>query len=246
MPLLDHFHPPLRTERHWESFHALWATTIAETLNETLLPEAYFAEVHVHVGSRVKIDVATFEESQGAFDRDANRDEGGIAIAPVQAWAPPVPDLSMPAIFPDSLEVLIFNNEGGPTLVAAVELISPANKDRPAYRRAFAAKCASYLQQGIGLIIVDIVTDRRDNLHNELVELSGVGSDFILPPNDLYAVAYRPIRQPNVERIDIWRAPLSIGGRLPVLPLALDKQVCVPLDLDGAYRQACKMGRLPG
>ena len=25
MPLLDHFHPPLSDERHWESFHAAWA-----------------------------------------------------------------------------------------------------------------------------------------------------------------------------------------------------------------------------
>jgi hypothetical protein len=24
MPLLDHFHPPLSTERHWESFYAAW------------------------------------------------------------------------------------------------------------------------------------------------------------------------------------------------------------------------------
>ena len=38
----------------------------------------------------------------------------------------------MPAIFPDSIEVLVYNSEAGPVLVAAVELISPANKDRAA------------------------------------------------------------------------------------------------------------------
>ena len=27
MSLGDHFHPPLSTIRHWESFHAAWATT---------------------------------------------------------------------------------------------------------------------------------------------------------------------------------------------------------------------------
>ncbi|HWE03358.1 MAG TPA: DUF4058 family protein [Tepidisphaeraceae bacterium] len=246
MPLRDHFHPPLSAERHWESFHALWATTIADALNETLLPQSYFAEVHVHGGSRVEIDVATFDSSPGAFDGNDSRDEGGIAIAPIRAWAPPAPDLSMPAIFPDSLEVFVFNSEGGPTLVAAVELVSPGNKDRQEYRRAFAPKCSNYLQQGIGLVIVDIVTDRRANLHYELVNLLGVGGEFMLPADDLYAVAYRPIRRPHVEQIDIWRAPLTIGDRLPLLPLALDKQVCVPLDLETTYRQACRMGRLPG
>ena len=32
----------------------------------------------------------------------------------------------------------------------AIELASPGNKDRPETRRAFAAKCASYLARGIG------------------------------------------------------------------------------------------------
>jgi hypothetical protein len=36
--------------------------------------------------------------------------------------------------------------------------VSPANKDRDETRRAFIAKCAAYLQRGIGLIVVDIRT----------------------------------------------------------------------------------------
>ena len=32
MPLKDHFHPPLSEVRHWESFHARWATGIADLL----------------------------------------------------------------------------------------------------------------------------------------------------------------------------------------------------------------------
>ena len=61
MPLLDHFHPPLSQSRHWESFHAAWAAEIMRTLNRRVLPRGYFAEAQVHVGSRVEIDVATFE-----------------------------------------------------------------------------------------------------------------------------------------------------------------------------------------
>src|SRR6516225_1049993 len=44
-------------------------------------------------------------------------------------------------------------------LVAAVELVSPANKGRPAHRRDFAIKCASYLRQHISVIVVDVVTE---------------------------------------------------------------------------------------
>lgn len=43
MPLRDHFHPPLIIERPWEGFHSTWATSIADLLNEQILPEQYVA-----------------------------------------------------------------------------------------------------------------------------------------------------------------------------------------------------------
>jgi hypothetical protein len=43
MGLLDHFHPPLSTRRHWHAFYNDWATYIASDLNRQL-PEGYFAE----------------------------------------------------------------------------------------------------------------------------------------------------------------------------------------------------------
>src|SRR5271170_4810589 len=52
MALLDHFHPPLFSERHWEAFHARWAVAIADALNGSL-PEDYFAETRTHVGSPI-------------------------------------------------------------------------------------------------------------------------------------------------------------------------------------------------
>src|SRR5207253_8322791 len=119
--------------------------------------------------------------------------KGGTATMPTNAWAPSVPDLLLPAVFPDSIEILVFSGEAGPTLVAAVELVSPGNKDRDETRRAFAAKCASYLQQGVGLVVVDIVTSRHANLHDDLVDLLGQSDEFAFPAaTPLYATAYRP------------------------------------------------------
>src|SRR5437763_16385261 len=111
MPLLDHFRPPLSDARHWESFHAAWAGSIADALNRDLLPPGYFAEEHVHVGSRVEIDVATFDASAAA--RAGASDQGAVAVA-TRAWAPPAPTTLWPAVFPDSLEVLVFSGEAGP------------------------------------------------------------------------------------------------------------------------------------
>ena len=240
MPLLDHFRPPLHPMRHWESFHAQWAGAIADALNTTLLPQDYFAEIQVHIGSRIEVDVATLHGG-GTVEASGN---GGVAIAPARPWAPPAAAMSIPAVFPDSAEVLVFHELEGLDLVAAVELVSPSNKDRPESRRGFAAKSATYLQQGVGLVVMDIVTDHHFNLHNELMDLLNVGERFHINETPTYGVAYRPIRRPDEGRIDIWPATLSVGEMLPQLPLALNRGICVPLDLEQTYTEARRRSRL--
>ena len=163
MPLLDHLHAPLAPRRHWESFLVNWAGAIADSLNEHLLPEGYFAEEHAHLG----------RESRSTWRRSMSRarpPRGGrpTTTLPARLWTPPAATMIIPAAFPDRFEVLVFESEGGARLVAAIELVSPANKDRDAHRRAFSLKCASYLCQGISLIVIDIVTSRQANLHDEI------------------------------------------------------------------------------
>src|SRR5687768_9019705 len=139
MPLLDHFHPPLGRQRHWESFHGQWAGALANSLNSGLLPPGYFAEMQVTLaGGRVEVDVPTLEEqANGATLADSPSPQGGATTLTAPVWAPPAPALELPAAFPDEVEVLVFSTEGGPTLVGAIELVSPRNKDRPDARRAF-------------------------------------------------------------------------------------------------------------
>jgi Protein of unknown function (DUF4058) len=240
MPLLDHFHPPLAPRRHWESFHVNWAGAIADALNESLLPDGYFAEEHAHLGPFVEIDVATYTDSETSAER-----AGGTATLPARAWAPPAPPLVVPAAFPDAFEVLVFESEGGSRLVAAIELVSPGNKDRDGHRQAFAIKCASYLCQGVSLIVIDIVTSRRANLHNEIVRLLGHGEQFTLSAEtNLYAVAYRPIVRDQRQQIEIWPSLLEIGNTLPLLPLSLNAELCLPIDLEASYAAACQRRRL--
>ncbi len=244
MPLLDHFHPPLSDQRRWESFHSSWATRIADALTERWLPPNYIAEEHVHLGPSVEIDVGTFEQ-----DASAATEEGGGVVAAVspKVWTPPAPDAVLPAAFPETFEVRVLCTDTGPKLVAAIELVSPGNKDRPAERRAFAAKCASYLCQGISVILVDIVTHRRANLHNETLRVLEAAEGFHLPPEILlYAVAYRPLRRNGRDEIGIWRTPLALGQPLPTLPLGLRADLAVPVDFEATYAEACQRKRLTG
>jgi hypothetical protein len=240
MPLLDHFHPPLSEDRSWEAFHAAWAGSLADDLNRRL-PERYFAdELVTQAGAGVEVDVATMEERGSAAGNGAVTTTATPAV-----WAPPAPAVTFPAALSDDIEVRVFSTEAGPKLVGAIELVSPRNKDRAESRRAFAIKCASYLTQGIGLIVVDVVTARRANLHNEIVGLFLSAEAARLPPEaGLYAVAYRPVRRQEREEIDQWPAPLAVGSALPVLPLALGADLVLPVDLEAAYTDACQRRRV--
>jgi Protein of unknown function (DUF4058) len=245
MPLRDHFQPPLSSQRAWEPFHTHWTSSIAAQLNARL-PKRFFAEPQMHLGSQVEADVIEFEsldESLDESEEPPGHDEGGGDA--VAAWAPPVATLTIPAVFPDDIEIHVRDEFLDARVVAVVELVSPANKDRPEKRRAFATKSAAYLQSGIGLVTVDIVTSRHFNLHNELLPLLGVDESFAMEEDaQIYAVAYRPIRRNEMDQIDLWPVVLSVGAPLPLLPLSLKRFRPVPLDLEAAYEEACRRGRL--
>jgi hypothetical protein len=160
-------------------------------------------------------------------------------------WTPPAPTATMSSVFPDSFSLKIYSSEGGPTLVGSIELISPGNKDRAENRQAFAIKCANYLHQGVGLVIVDIVTSRHANLHNMLIELLGQPAAYRLADEvGLYSVAYRPITRENRAEIDLWQQPLVLGQALPTMPLALKGAGIVALDLDTPYEEVCRRRQL--
>ncbi len=208
MPLLDHFHAPLYPGRSWESFQAVWCTEIMGWLNQKILPTGFYAESQVHVGSRVEVDVATLEK----WELPAGESNGPGGSVATEVWAPPQAGLVMPAVFPDEIEVQIFHSSGGAHLVGAIELVSHGNKDRGEVRRAFATKCASYLQQGIGLVVIDVVTERQANLHDELIRLLEQEERFQFPgAATLYTVSYQPVRRE--PGLNLFRSFPSFTGR---------------------------------
>jgi hypothetical protein len=108
-----------------------------------------------------------------------------------------------------------------------------------------AARCISYLTRGIGVIVVDILTNRSASVHNELIAQLGRGEPFLLPPAaTTYASAFQPSRQPSGDQIELWPMPLRLGQPSPVLPLALRNFGIVPVDLEETYSEARQRGRL--
>lgn len=246
MPLRDHFRSPLADRRSWDELHGQWPAMIVVALSRTL-PSRYVAAPSVHLGSSIEIDVATYEgdEAISSASSEAGKSGGGVATA---IWAPPGPTLTVASDLPDvdEYEVRVYDTKRGRRLVAAVEIVSPSNKDRPEHRRAFVAKCATLLRDHVCVAIVDLVTTRNSNLYGELLELLGHTDPSLGPePSPVYAVACRWARNEDARVLETWAHPLALGGPLPTLPLWLAENLAVPLELEPCYEETCRVLRIP-
>ncbi len=212
------------------------------------LPSRYAAAPRVQLGGSAEIDIGTFDEDEastsGLNSGSGNGADGGVATA---VWAPPAPTRTLVTGFPaqDAYEVHVFDLESGSRLVAAIEIVSPANKDRPEHRRAFVAKCAALLQEQVSVTIVDVVTTRHFNLYGELLELIGetepaLGTDAPA----VYAAACRGTRRDSTWLLDTWISPVAVGQPLPTLPLWLADNLAVPLELEASYEETCRILRI--
>jgi Protein of unknown function (DUF4058) len=237
VPLRDHFHLPMRGLCTWESFHSGWANEIMRQLNKSL-PPGYVARPNVKMGVDVEADVGTLEQA----GHQPAENGGGTATA---VWAPPTPTLSVAVDFGplDVFEVQI-HREGGLEMVAAIELVSPRNKDRQTARRHFAVKCAAYLQAGVSLVVVDVVTERRENLYAALLDQLALVPDDNSSGN-LCAFACRATPPEQPDRLESWVTPLAVGSVLPTLPLWLEADLAEPLDLERSYEATFVELRIP-
>ena len=231
MPLLDHFHPPLSRTHPWRGFHGAWAAAMARLLNAGVLPPGYYAVPFLDRDGPVEIDVGTLSDLESA----APASESGDPLA----WSPAAPDLEVAVEWPsaDDVGVEVFADDGDPRLAAAIELVSPRNKDRAAAREAFAAKCAEHLRRGCGVVVVDAVTTRRADLHADL--LIALGVEPAVATGSLSAVSYRSVGRDDAGRLLVWPAGLEVGRPLPTLPLWLGSDAAVRLDLDASHAAAC-------
>src|SRR5947209_6939437 len=122
----------------------------------------------------------------------------------------------------DIYEVLVYDEQCHCRLVAAVEIVSPANKDRPEHRRTFVAKCAGLLRERVSVVLVDVVTTSTQNLYGELLDLIGQSDPGLNPePPPLYTAACRLTRRAGEWMLETWVQHLALGRPLPTVPLWL-------------------------
>lgn len=249
MPLRDHFRPPLDELTSWDMFHGQWPAMIVLALSDRL-PPGFAAGPNVHLGSGVEVEVAAYEGERPIYSGNGLRTEGDGAGIATAVWTPPEPTSVMASdlLDPEEYEVRVYDNRRGRRLVAAVEIVSPANKNRPEHRRAFVAKCSALLQARVSVTIVDLVTTRTANLFAELLDSLGMlGRPPTEGPPPLYAVTCRSVEtgMNGGRALESWAYHRTLGQPLPTLPLWLAEDLAIPLELEPSYEETCRVLRIP-
>src|SRR5262249_4654007 len=144
----------------FHDFHVSWIPEIRKVLNGGLLPEGYYALAEQHAG-RAIADVLTLHASAATATLEPLPARlplppatGGVAVAEAAPRTRRGHTGEQAAL--TRRRSLAIRHVSGHRLVALIEIVSPANKDRPRHVEDFAAKAVSALEIGVHLLMVDL------------------------------------------------------------------------------------------
>jgi hypothetical protein len=214
----------------FHDFHTVWTGALRNALNEGLLPQGYYALAEQHAG-RAITDVLTLHASPETSEpRWLPPDTGGIALAE----APPRVSRKH-TVDPAALgrrRSLAIRHVSGHRLIALIEIVSPANKDRPRHVEELVDKALSALGKGVHLLVIDLFPPGPydpSGIHGSIVEALGqYGDPYVVPTATPLTLASFAAERP----VDIYLEHLAVGDALQEMPLFLrpDRYVYVPLE----------------
>jgi hypothetical protein len=122
-------------------------------------------------------------------------------------------------------------------LIAAIELVSPRNKDRHSSQIRYRNRYLGYLRQGVHLLLIDVLPRPRSFSFAEVLARDLGFEQTPCPPP--FAMSYRVGGTvPEGTLIGTWSRPLRVGERLPLIPLALSVTIRISIDLETPYMRA--------
>jgi hypothetical protein len=232
MPLHDWTDPA-----GWVGVHHTWITELLRWVKPRL-PAGYRA----YIGSAplLALDAPSVRPDVGVQSWPSRNEPGSSEPTRTEGERDPLePDTEVAVSTLDPVPPVVFVERQG-RLVAAVEVISPRNKDRPRSRSASLSRYLGYLLDGAHLVMVDV--HRRPlgfSFADEIARELEMQEPPVPPP---MAVSYR-VGEPAANGgryLAIWRRPLTVGAPLPTIPLPLTVEQAVVLDLEATYARAAE------
>jgi hypothetical protein len=220
----------------FHDFHTVWIGEIRSALNEGVLPDGFYALAEQHAGRSIA-DVLTLHASPASMERRPPvPTTGGTAVAEAPPKVSRRQTVSQSALL--ARRTLAIRHISGHRLVALLEIVSPANKDRREHVEAFARKAVEALEAEVHLLLVDLFPPGPHDpsgMHGVIRSLlQGSDEPYDLPPDEPLTLASYAAG----TEVEIYLEHLALGAPLPEMPLFLNPDRYVGAPLEATYAAA--------
>jgi len=220
----------------FHAFHVDWIPEIQKVLNSGLLPQGYYALPEQHTGHSIA-DVLTLHASTPPLEPfPLPPATGGTVLAE----APPKVRRKQ-TIEPNlrsRRRSLAIRHVSGHRLIALLEILSPANKDRSQSVEEFADKVESALQVGVHVVLVDLFPPGAHDPHgmHDVIQqrLNPFEETYELPANEPLSLASY-VAEPFIK---VYLEHVAVSSVLPEMPLFLRPDRYINLPLEATYQEA--------
>jgi hypothetical protein len=223
----------------WDGVHHLWISELLRWIKPRLP-----AEYRAYIGTAPTVAIDAVE---GTPDVGVHRSPEGPQANGVMANGAPTsaeePDVEIAVATIDPATSLFVESAG--RLIAALELISPRNKDRPTARANYTARYVGYLLSGVHLLLVDV--HRRPAGFSFSTALAAELQARLTSGPAPLAAAYRVGEKAATggRYVAVWHRALEPDQPLPAMLLPLTVERSVPVDLETTYMRAASDAYLP-
>jgi hypothetical protein len=217
----------------FHDFHSSWIVHLKESLNEGLLPTGYYALAEQHAHNRIP-DVLTLQVPERISSAPLPSRDRGVALAD----APPRVSRRIVADAPVEYQLrrrtLAIRHVSDHRMVAILEIVSPANKDRASSVDSFVNKVDSALKSDIHVLIADLFPPGKYDprgIHGAIWMRYGAAAYVFPTDQPLTLVSYRAdgVVEAYIEH-------LGVGDPLTDMPLFLDADFYVNIPFEATYQ----------
>ena len=221
----------------WHIVHHCWITELLRWIKQRL-PAGYRAFIGTAPGLAVEVpgnpDVGVSNGPPRHGSPSAPVDPGSV---PEEEYLRPEEEVLVATAITDRVPFVFVERKGW--MVAAVEVISPANKERPAERASSVTRYAAYLLNCVNLMVIDLLPRPRNFSFAD-----AIAAELNLPDQrplpTPFAISYLIGTQAtdHGRHLGIWRRRLEVGTPLPAISLPLNVREEVQIDLEATYMRA--------
>jgi hypothetical protein len=201
-------------------------------LNRGILPKGYYALSEQRSPTLIP-DVLTLNRPDSGPGLSFGTGNGGITLADAPLGVSRKMVADPQAAYRRLRRTLTIRHISGHRIVAFLEIVSPANKDRPATVKDFADKVDAALLNGIHVLVADLFPPGKHDplgIHGALWTSYSTEEYLVPTGRPLTLASYRVS-----DCVEAYIDHLAFGDPLPSMPLFLDPDAYIKVPLESTY-----------